>query len=73
MTGAAYTLLFYLCTAPADGRQLACVAREASGASCAQAVAMVEAGIAADRVWFPAACVAMTSPPRAAPAGARRP
>jgi len=51
-------LLYYLCTGPAaDGRQLACMAREAHGDTCAQAVAIVEASMRPDRWWFIAACV----------------
>lgn len=56
MTG--IVLLYYLCTAPIDDRrQLGCVAREAAGATCAQAVAIVEASMRPDRWWFIAACV----------------
>jgi hypothetical protein len=60
-------LLYYLCGAPAPGTQaLSCVARQLEATSCAEAVAMVEAGLATDRLWFAAACVVTTPRPRAA-------
>lgn len=65
-------LLHYLCTAPIDDRrQSGCVAREAVGETCAQAVAIVEAGMRPDRWWFIAACVDGLPRPQRQRAGAR--
>jgi hypothetical protein len=57
---ASVMLLYYLCAAPtAPGVQaLSCRARQVEAESCEAALAIVEAGIAPDRLYFAAACVA---------------
>jgi hypothetical protein len=63
---AVFVLLFYVCQPPASGVRLECQVRETAAESCLAAHQAVELTLARDRLWFPAACVATTPPPRRA-------
>lgn len=64
MDPATWTLIYYLCAAPAPGvRTLACEARQASAETCELATSHVEAGISGGRRYFPVGCIVLNPAP----------